>query len=362
MPRPQIQSPDDPLQVMSSGANPAATHIGIDPRPGHPRIVAVIPAYRVQDQLESVLRSIPAVVSAIVVVDDASEDATATVAAGCAADDPRILVERHDRNQGVGGAVVTGFRRALAIGCDIAVKIDGDGQMSLEDLPRLLQPLLNGEADYAKGNRFRDFAALSRMPALRRAGNMALSFLVKAATGYWHCFDPTNGYVAIRAEVLAKLPLNRVSRSYFFEISMLSELNLLGAVVQDVAMPARYGAEVSNMSLQRIIREFPLGLLRVLGRRIILKHFLYDFNLVSMHLLAAVPLLTTGIIFGGYNWIYYVSVDRPAPTGTVVISALLIILGFQLLLAAVAYDVQLVPRAPLSKDLRRAGTDTRTGP
>ena len=103
-----------------------------------------------------------------------------------------------------------------------------------ERLPELVAPLLRAEADYAKGNRFRDLAALARMPPLRRAGNMALSFLVKAATGYWHCFDPTNGFVAIRGEVLAALPLERVDRSYYFETSMLEHLYVLGAVVRDV--------------------------------------------------------------------------------------------------------------------------------
>src|SRR5438128_1254578 len=310
-------------------------------------IVAVVPAYRVEKEIEAVLRSMPVFVKRIVVVNDASPDQTGAVVGKVAATDDRILLLNHEVNQGVGGAMVTGFRQALEWGAQIVVKVDGDGQMDVSDMPSLLAPLVRGEADYTKGNRFRDFQALSQMPPLRRFGNMLLSFLAKAATGYWNCFDPTNGYVAIRGDVLAQLPMHRIDRTYFFETSMLARLYLLGALVRDVPMKAHYGAETSSLAIRKVLREFPVRMLKCFCKRIILKKFIYDLTIESIYLLCGVPMLLTGVLYGGYNWILYAKSGIGAPTGTVVISAMLIILGFQILLAAVNIDLQSVPREPL---------------
>lgn len=311
-------------------------------------LAAVIPALNVGGVIEDVLRQIPAQIQTIVVVDDGSTDDTAAVVERCEHLDDRIHLIRHERNRGVGGAMVTGFRKALELQAAVVVKIDGDGQMPLNLLPRLVQPLLTGEADYAKGNRFRDFAALRQMPFLRRLGNLALSFLAKAATGYWHCFDPTNGFIAIRGDVLAQLPLHKIDPGYFFEISMLSQLYLLGAVVRDEAMPARYQGEPSSLSIPHALAAFPGRLLSSLFRRILVKNFVYDFSLESLHIAVGLPLLLAGSLYGGYNWLWYWARETTAPTGTVVLSALLIILGFQLLLSAVALDLHSVPREPIN--------------
>ena len=310
-------------------------------------IVAVVPAYRVEKEIEAVLRSMSAFVKRIIVVNDASPDQTGAVVAKIAATDNRILLLNHEVNQGVGGAMVTGFRQALELGAQIVVKVDGDGQMDISDMPSLLAPLVRGEADYTKGNRFRDFQALSQMPPLRRFGNMLLSFLAKAATGYWNCFDPTNGYVAIRGDVLAQLPMHRIDRTYFFETSMLARLYLIGALVRDVPMKARYGTETSSLAIRKVLREFPGRLLKCFCKRIILKKFIYDLTIESIYLFCGIPMLLVGVLYGGYNWILYAKSGIGAPTGTVVISAMLIILGFQILLAAVNIDLQSVPREPL---------------
>lgn len=321
-------------------------------------IVVVVPAFQVEAHVEQVLGAIPAFVRHVVVVDDASRDGTASAIARAASHDPRIHALAHEHNQGVGGAMITGFRKALELGADVIVKMDGDGQMSAGDLPVLVEPLVRGEADFAKGNRFRHFAELERMPLLRRAGNLGLSFMAKAATGYWHCFDPTNGFLAIRAEALADLPLDKVHRRYFFEISLLSLLYLSGAVVRDVPMPARYDDERSSLSVSRALLEFPAHLARCLVRRIALKHFLYDFTMESLLLAAGLPLLAFGAIFGGVNWIRYAGAGIAAPTGTIMVAALPVILGFQLLLTAVTLDLQAVPRTPLCRPLvREPGRD-----
>jgi glycosyltransferase involved in cell wall biosynthesis len=314
-------------------------------------MAAVVPAYKVEGQIGAVLRGVPPYFKHIIVVDDGSPDGTAQLVQGLARRDRRVTLLRHDRNRGVGAAMITGFRKALQLGAKIIVKIDGDGQMDIGRVPELIAALIQGRADYAKGNRFRDFAALRRMPLIRRVGNIGLGFLAKAATGYWNLFDPTNGFVAIRAETLAQLPLDRIDRTYYFEISMLADLYLLGAVVQDVPMPARYKDEVSNMMIERVLVEFPLKLFGTCVRRVVLKNFLYDFSMVSMYLLSGVPLLLFGLVFGGTEWVHYWRLGIPAPTGTVILPTLSVLLGIQLLLSAIESDLRSVPRQPLSNPL-----------
>jgi hypothetical protein len=229
------------------------------------------------------------------------------------------------------------------------VKIDADGQMPLSLVPRLIEPLLSGEADYTKGNRFRDFDAVRSMPILRRFGNVALSFLAKAATGYWRCFDPTNGFLAIRADVLSQLPLHKIDPTYFFEISMLSNLYLIGAVVHEVPTPARYAGETSSLSIPRVVRQFPGRLVASLLRRILLKNFVYDFNMASLQLIIGIPALIAGVAFGAWNWYWYTSHRLAAPTGTVVLPAMTIMIAVQLLLSAAQYDLDAVPRDPINR-------------
>jgi glycosyltransferase involved in cell wall biosynthesis len=314
-------------------------------------IAAVIPAYRVGSGIEAVLQGLPPYLKYVIVVDDASPDQTSDLVTRLAQRDRRLLLMRHSRNRGVGGAMVTGFRKALELGVQIVVKIDGDGQMDLGNLPDLLLPLIAGRADYTKGNRFRDFAALRQMPWIRRIGNMGLGFLAKAATGYWNLFDPTNGFLAIRAETLALLPLDQIDPTYYFETSMLAHLYMLGAVVQDVPMPAHYQGEVSSLLIHRVLLEFPLKLLNTLFRRALLKNFVYDFSMASIYLLTGLPLLLFGLIFGISKWIHYATLNIPAPTGTVILPTLSVLLGIQLLLSAVEIDLRSVPQKPLSASL-----------
>ena len=314
-------------------------------------ITVIIPAYNVERELGAVLESIPEYVRHIVVVNDASSDGTGNVIAVACLHDKRIIPVMHTKNQGVGGAMISGYKKVLELQPQIVVKLDGDGQMSARDIPALIMPLITGQADFTKGNRFRDFQALARMPVIRRVGNLALSFLSKSATGYWNCFDPTNGFLALRGEVLAQMPLEIIHKSYFFEISQLSQLYLIGACLRDVPMPARYADETSNLSIMKVLFEFPPALLRVFLRRIVLHYFLYDFSIGSVYMLAGLPLFLFGLIFGGSEWFHYASRSIPAPTGTVMLATLTVILGFQFLLSAVSIDLQSVPREPLSRPL-----------
>mgnify|MGYP000430355248 CR=1 FL=1 len=314
-------------------------------------IAVVVPCYRVEREIQSVLQRIPKYIKHIIVIDDASPDSTSTIVTAIAKKDRRITLIRHEANLGVGGAMVTGFRKAMQLGAQIVVKVDGDGQMDTSQLPELIMPLIQGQADYTKGNRFRDFVSLQQMPLIRRVGNMGLAFLSKAATGYWNLFDPTNGFVAIRSEVLAQLPLDRIDKSYYFETSMLANLYLLGAVVKDVPMPARYQSEVSNMLIHRILFQFPFKLFGTFVERFLLKNFIYDFSMASMYTLTGFPLLLFGLTFGIIKWIQYASLNIPAPTGTVMLPTLSVLLGIQLLLSAIEIDLRSVPKEPLSSPL-----------
>ncbi|MBI5952130.1 MAG: glycosyltransferase family 2 protein [Chloroflexi bacterium] len=315
-------------------------------------IAAVIPAYNVEKDLESVLRGLPPYIKHVIVVDDASPDASGEAAAAAAKTDGRIILVRHAKNQGVGGAMVSGFRKALELGAQVVVKLDGDGQMDPKHIPALVMPLIQGKADYVKGNRFRDFQALQLMPVVRRVGNLGLSFLTKAATGYWGIFDPTNGFFAVRAEILAGLPLDKLDRRYFFETSMLAHLYLLGALVMDVPIPARYGNETSNLSIRRTLIEFPAKLIATFLRRILLKYYIYDFSMMSLYLMFGIPLLLFGGTFGAVKWIEYASRNVPAPTGTVMLPTLSVILGIQILLSAIEIDINSTPRKPLTEPLQ----------
>lgn len=314
-------------------------------------VAVVIPCFRVENSISIVLANLPSYVKHIIVVDDASPDETANTVKNLAAKDRRIVLIRHKQNMGVGGAMRTGFQKALDLDAQIIVKVDGDDQMDLTFLPDMLLPLIEGRADYTKGNRFQDFQALQQMPFIRRFGNMGLSFLTKAATGYWNIFDPTNGYVAIRSNALAKLPLNRIANSFFFETSMLANLYMIGAVIKDVSMSARYGDETSNLSIGKTLVEFPLKLLRTFLRRVVVKHMIYDFSMISIYIIAGFPLLLFGLIFGLAKWVEYAMRNVPAPTGTVMLPTLSVLLGIQFLIAAIEIDLRSVPKEPLSPPL-----------
>lgn len=311
-------------------------------------VAIVIPCYRVASHIAGVIASIPSHYRTIICVDDASTDDTAAVIERIA--DSRVTLVRRASNGGVGAAVKAGYREALRRGATICVKMDGDGQMSADDLDEVVAPLLEGEGDYAKGNRFVDVRALERMPRLRLFGNAMLSFLSKLACGYWNMLDVTNGYTAIRTATLKRVDLDKVSDRYFFETSMLIELNIIRATVIDVEMPARYADERSSMKLTRVLATFPALLLRGLLRRFYWRYLIEDFSMVSVCVLAGVPLVAFGIVFGGFRWYESARTGLPATAGTVFVAALPIILGVQLLLAAILLDVQSSPTKKRHRD------------
>jgi len=312
------------------------------PAPAVAEVAIVIPCYRVARHIAQVIRSIPPRYSTLICVDDASPDESAKIIEELG--DPRVTLLRRPRNGGVGAAVKAGYQEALRRGAAVVVKMDGDGQMSAGDLDDLVAPLLDGSADYAKGNRFVDTAALAKMPAVRLFGNAALSLLAKASSGYWNVLDVTNGFTAIAARALSAIDFGRLSDRYFFETSLLIELNIQGARVADVEMPARYGDEQSSMKLWRVLASFPFLLARGAARRFYWRYLIEDFGAVSVCVLAGLPLMAFGLAFGLWKWAVSIQQNTTATAGTVFVAALPIILGFQLLLAAVLLDVAASPR------------------
>ena len=313
------------------------------------RIGVVVPAYRVARHIEQVVRGLPSYVRSIIVVVDASPDDTRARVEALA--DPRVTLLVHETNQGVGGAMQTGFREALRQDLDLVVKMDGDDQMDPAEMPRLLRPLIEGRADMTKGNRYEHIQALKSMPGVRIVGNAGLTFLVKLASGYWSNFDPANGYVALRTDVLRRIDLARLHKRYFFESGFLIQLGILRAVIEDVAIPARYGDERSSLSIPRTLFGFPPRLLWGFCRRIFWRYFVYDFTAVSAYLLLGLPSLLWGLVYGSLVWWEVQEGAGDATAGQVMLAAMPIILGVQMLSQSLALDIQSVPRQPLSPPL-----------
>ena len=232
----------------------------------------------------------------------------------------------------------------MELNSDIVIKIDGDGQMDVNYMQKLIQPILDGKADYTKGNRFTDFKALRAMPKVRLFGNSGLSFLVKAASGYWNLMDPTNGYTAINKHALEELDLDNIAKRYFFESDMLINLNIENAVVVDVEIPAKYGDEESSLSITKTLVGFPPKLFKGLCKRIFLKYFIYDFNMLSLYLVVGLPMLFFGIVFGSIKWIEAIVNNIETSTGTIMLAVLPIILGTQFILQAIQIDMNNIPR------------------
>lgn len=317
------------------------------------KVAVVIPAYKVRRHVLDVIARIGPEVDRIFVVDDCCPERSGDFVAEHSTD-PRVVVLRNEVNRGVGGAMITGYKAALEDGADLAVKIDGDGQMDPSLLPRFIDPILTGEADYTKGNRFYNLDEIRQMPALRLFGNTALSFMSKLSTGYWDVFDPTNGYTAIHRNVLRDLPYDKISRRYFFETDMLFRLNTLRAVVVDIPMSASYGDEVSNLKISNVLGEFLFKHARNFVKRIFYNYYLRDLSVASIELPLGVLLIVAGTAFGACQWMASAAAGQATPAGQVMLSALPILVGIQLLLAFVSFDIASVPRRPLSRRWARS--------
>lgn len=315
------------------------------------QIAVVIPSYKVTRHILGVIALIGPEVSRIYVVDDkCPENSGAWVREHCR--DLRVTVIEHAENQGVGGAVMTGYAAAIADGMKVIVKVDGDGQMNPALIPSFISPIVHGEADYTKGNRFYDLEQIGAMPPVRLFGNAVLSLMTKLSSGYWNLFDPTNGYTAIHADVARRLPFAKISRRYFFETDVLFRLNTLNAVVADVPMDAVYADEESNLKISKVVTEFLAKHIRNFIKRLFYNYYLRNMSLASIELPLGIAMMLFGLIYGGTSALAARAAGVPTAAGTVMVSALPVLMGAQLILAFLAYDIASVPRQPLHTRLR----------
>lgn len=309
-------------------------------------IAVVIPYYNAFKHISNVVAKLPDFISTIIIVDDAgTEELPLAAIQKNLNPNSELVILRNEENLGVGGATKRGFHYAISINAFIVIKVDADDQMDTSYLDKMIEPLIENKAEMSKGNRFRDLKALKKMPFTRRFGNLFLSFLTKMATGYWNNFDPTNGFLAIKVSVLKNIDLDKLSNRYFFETSLISQLFFVKARIKDIAMPAIYGDEKSSMNLWTIPVSFSARLLKVFIKRLVKQYLLYDFSLGSIYLIFGLPMFLFGVIFGVYEWMYYASKNIAAPTGTIMVVVLNVILGFQLLLQAIQYDLINAPKA-----------------
>lgn len=317
-----------------------------------PVIAVVIPCYQAREEILGVLSRIGPEVGLIYVVDDCCPQGTGDhVERHCR--DQRVAVVRHSTNKGVGGAVLTGYANALRDGADVIVKIDGDGQMDPALLAAFVAPIVDGEADYTKGNRFFNVEDVRAMPRIRLVGNAGLSFLAKLSTGYWELFDPTNGFTAIHAAIVEHLPSGKIAQRYFFETDILFRLNTMQATVVDIPMEAVYGDERSNLRVGAVAPEFLYRHFSNFFKRIFYGYFLRGFSLASIELVLSIALLGFGLVYGSYHWWDAAMTGKATPIGTVMVAALTTLLGVQFGLGFLSFDMRTRSDRPIHPRLMR---------
>jgi glycosyltransferase involved in cell wall biosynthesis len=308
------------------------------------RVAVVVPAYREEHLVAATLRGIPDSVDRIFVVDDASPDDTAANAREAA--DARTEVIVHERNGGVGAAIVTGYKRALAEGIDVVVVMAGDNQMDPAELPSLVQPVARGEVDYAKANRLFTGEAWSVIPRTRYLGNAVLSLLTKIASGYWHVADSQAGYTALGLEALRRLDLDRVYRRYGFPNDILVHLNVINARVRDIPSRPIYGVgERSGIRLRTVVPRISWLLVKGFFWRMREKYVIRDFHPLVFFYALGFLMLAVGLALGISETILRI-LGNQITTATIVLVALLLVSGSQFTLFAMWFDME------SNKDLR----------
>jgi glycosyltransferase involved in cell wall biosynthesis len=309
------------------------------------RVAVVVPAHDEEALIGETLGGIPDFVDRVYVVDDNSSDGTAAKAAQ--AGDPRVQVISHDANQGVGAAIVTGYRRALDEGIDVTAVMAADGQMDPSDLETLTRAVTRGEVDYAKANRLFTGQAWQLMPRYRYLGNAVLSMLTKIASGYWHVADSQSGYTAISRETLERLDLDRIYRRYGFPNDMLVHLNVWSARVRDFPSRPIYGVgERSGIRLWRVIPSIAWLLLKGFFWRLREKYVIRDFHPLVFFYALGILLTVTGLVLGGWIALERIFFGGDITAGTATLVALLLISGTQFTLFAMWFDMD------SNKDLR----------
>jgi glycosyltransferase involved in cell wall biosynthesis len=301
------------------------------------KIAVVIPAYNEEVLVGETLKGVPKYVYRIYAIDDGSKDHTWDVINSIK--DSRLVPIKHEVNKGVGAAIVTGYKRALEDNMDIVAIMAGDHQMDPEQLPRLLMPIIEGSADYTKGNRLISKDFRMGMSKWRSFGNFILTMLTKIGSGYWHIMDPQNGYTAISRQALEALDLDLVYTYYGYCNDLLVKLNAYGMRTMDVVMPSRYGRERSKIKYSRYILKVSPMLFRGFLWRLKTKYILLDFNPLVLFYAASMIMVPFGILF--CLWILLQKVLRyPVSQNYPLLAVFITLIGLQFLLFAMLFDME----------------------
>jgi len=302
-------------------------------------IGVVVPAFNEELLIGDTLRSIPGYVDRIFIIDDCSKDRTAEIAVEFSKNDHRFVCTSHEVNQGVGAAIITGYKKALEEGIDIIAVMAGDNQMDPRNLPSLLDPIVDGKADYTKGNRLMNADYRKGMSSWRSFGNVILTFLTKMASGYWQLMDPQNGYTAISQRALVSISPDTIYPWYGYCNDLLVKLNVFGFKVKDVVMPARYGTEKSKIKYGRYIFKVSYLLFKDFLWRLKMKYVWLSFHPLVLFYVLGIILMPIGV-FGGIYSLYYKFVLNQSLFVRGGLSLLIFIIGLQLMFFAMFFDMK----------------------
>jgi glycosyltransferase involved in cell wall biosynthesis len=313
-------------------------------------IGVIIPCFKVKKHILDVVSRVGPEVSRIYIVDDLCPQETGKYVQNNVSD-LRVKCIFNKKNYGVGGAMKAGFQAAMDDRMEIIVKIDGDGQMDPGMISLFIKPILDDNADYTKGNRFYDLAYILKMPYLRILGNSMLSFMTKLSTGYWDIFDVNNGYVAIHANVLSHINLNKVSNRYFFESDMLYQIGLLRGKVMDIPMDSHYADEESNLKIKDIFIEFFLKHVRNFFSRLFYNYFLRDTSIASVGLVFGLVFSLFGTTIGVLAWVRAIQSLQPTPLGTIMLAVFPLLTGTNFLFLFINHDISSTPKNTIHTQL-----------
>jgi dolichol-phosphate mannosyltransferase len=323
---------------------PYNARVIIDVNGASKTLAVVIPCYKVTDHILEVIKSIPEEVDQIIVVDDGCPNYSGDFVL-TNSNDERIVIIKHGHNSGIGAAMKSGYSFAIKENIDVVVKVDGDGQMDMSYLSKLVFPILNQQIDYTKGNRFFSSKLIKSMPKIRIFGNVVLSFMSKLSTGFYEIFDPNNGFTAISREALNRLEMDEIDDRFFFESDMLFQLSLSGCTVKDIPIPAIYGNEKSNLKIVNSTLTFFWKHNRNFLKRVTYEYFVRDFSVASLQLVLGLFLGLWGCILGFTSWYHGLISGLESQPGRVVFVAILCVSGLQLLLSFINFDINSRGRA-----------------
>ncbi|HUD07737.1 MAG TPA: glycosyltransferase family 2 protein [Candidatus Saccharimonadales bacterium] len=303
------------------------------------RVAAILPCYNEEKLISKTVTTMPDFVDEIIAIDDCSKDTTWQVITDLAKKNKRVQPIHLDVNEGIGGAYLHGFKKALDDSIDLVVTMAGDAQCNQDYISNMIDTLIDNNLDYVKANRFVHLGALKQMPKYRRIGNIIVTILTKFSTGYYSIFDSQNGYGVLRSKTLEKMSFETIGRRYDYENTLLITLSIMGAKVKDEPVPAIYGDEVSTIPVFKTTLRALVVVWKGFWKRIYYKYVIYGFHPIALFLFSGIILSLLGISYGIFILLEKIIRNLSPSTGTVMLCVLPLILGFQLLLTALTMDV-----------------------